>query len=66
MKSIFTICLILFAVHAFSQVTTWQAPEGFASGKYYQVKVNGTAVPVYDTPIASYAVFDFQGEVNVG
>ncbi|MEI8112856.1 MAG: glycosyl hydrolase family 28 protein [Bacteroidia bacterium] len=65
MKSIFTICLILFAVSAFSQVTTWQAPEGFASDKYYQVKVNGTAVPVYDTPIASYAVFDFQGEVNV-
>jgi len=65
MKSIFTFCLILFATSVFSQVTTWQGPEGFASGKYYQVKVNGTAVPVYDTPIASYAVFDFQGEVNV-
>ena len=65
MKSIFTFCLILFAASVFSQVTAWQGPEGFASGKYYQVKVNGTAVPVYDTPIASYAVFDFQGEVNV-
>lgn len=65
MKSIFTFCLILFATSVFSQVTAWQGPEGFASGKYYQVKVNGTAVPVYDTPIASYAVFDFQGEVNV-
>ena len=30
-----------------------------------QVKVNGQPVPVYDTPIASYAVFDFSGKVNV-
>jgi hypothetical protein len=48
-----------------SQVTTWQAPKGFASDAYYQVKVNGIQVPVFDTPIASYAVFDFKGEVNV-
>lgn len=56
---------LLFSLNVFSQVTTWQAPEGFASDKYYTVKVNGTAVPVFDTPIASYAVFDFQGEVNI-
>ena len=65
MKTLFTFCVILIAGSVFSQVTTWQAPEGFASDNYYRVKVNGTLVPVYDTPIASYAVFDFSGEVNV-
>ena len=65
MKTIFSILLLMFAVSAFAQVTTWKSPEGFASDKYYQVKVNGISVPVFDTPIASYAVFDFQGEANV-
>lgn len=57
--------LLLFASNALAQVITWQGPEGFASDKFYQVKVNGIAVPVYDTPIASYAVFDFTGKVKV-
>lgn len=48
-----------------AQVVTWQGPENFMSDIYYTVKVNGTEVPVYDTPIASYAVFDFTGEVTV-
>ncbi len=65
MKTLLSICFLLGVVGTFAQVTTWQAPEGFASDKYYQVKVNGITVPVYDTPIASYAVFDFTGEVNV-
>ena len=65
MKTIISILLLMFAVNALAQVTTWQAPDGFASDKYYQVKVNGISVPVFDTPIASYAVFDFKGEVNV-
>lgn len=65
MKIIILFGILLFSMGAFSQVTTWQAPEGFASEKYYQVKVNGMAVPVFDTPIASYAVFDFKGEVKV-
>jgi hypothetical protein len=65
MKFPFPIFFLLFTLNAFSQVSTWQAPVGFASDKYYTVKVNGTAVPVYDTPIASYAVFDMSGEVTV-
>lgn len=65
MKIFHVLCFVLFTVHTFSQITTWQAPEGFASDKYYQVMVNGISVPVYDTPIASYAVFDFSGEANV-
>jgi hypothetical protein len=64
MKLLITI-LFLFASNAFAQVITWQGPEGFASAKFYRVKVNGIAVPVYDTPIASYAVFDFTGKVKV-
>ena len=57
---------ILFCVTIVNgQVTSWQAPEGFASDKFYQVKVNGIPVPVFDTPIASYAVFDMKGEAKV-
>ena len=55
----------LFAQVTFAQVTTWQPPEGFASDKYYTIKVNGKVVPVYDTPIASYAIFDITGEVTI-
>jgi hypothetical protein len=59
------ILAILFSFTLQAQVTTWKGPEGFASERYYQVKVNGIPVPVYDTPIASYALFDFTGAVNV-
>jgi len=65
MKILISIFLLIITANAFSQVTTWQAPEGFASDKYYTVKVNGTSVPVFDTPIASYAVFDMTGEVTI-
>jgi len=65
MKTIFLLLFLLLAVSAFSVINTWKAPNGFASDKYYQVKVNGTPVQVFDTPIASYAIFDFQGEANI-
>ena len=65
MKIFTLIAVLFFSYNVLAQVTTWQAPEGFASTRYYQVKVNGTPVPVFDTPIASYSVFDFSGEVNV-
>ena len=65
MKNLLVLFFFMFAANAKSQVTTWQAPQGFASEAYYQVKVNGIQVPVFDTPIASYAVFNFKGEVNV-
>jgi hypothetical protein len=65
MKFLYSLFFFIFTLNIFAQVTTWQAPEGFASDKYYSVKVNGIAVPVFDTPIASYAVFDMTGEVTV-
>jgi|GEM_PF-5548133 len=65
MKTLFFFLFLLPAVSAFSVINTWKAPAGYASNKYYQVKVNGTPVQVFDTPIASYAIFDFQGEANV-
>ncbi len=65
MKNILISIILFVSVSSYAQVKTWQAPEGFASAKYYQVKVNGIAVPVFDTPIASYAVFDFKGEANI-
>lgn len=65
MKKLVALLAWLFVWPAFAGVTTWQPPDGFASDKYYSVKVNGVPVPVYDTPIASYAVFDMTGEVTV-
>jgi len=65
MKILIPIFILMFVLRAQAQVTTWTGPDGFDSDKYYQVKVNGISVPVYDTPIASYAVFDFKGPVKV-
>ncbi|MEI7524364.1 MAG: glycosyl hydrolase family 28 protein [Mariniphaga sp.] len=65
MKPTILISIVFFSYLSHAQITTWKAPEGFASDKFYHVKVNGNLVPVFDTPIASYAVFDFQGEANI-
>lgn len=65
MKKLILLSLILNSCFLYSEVITWQGPQGFMSDKYYKVKVNGVDVPVYDTPIASYAVFDFTGNVTV-
>ncbi len=66
MKIIYHLTILLFsASRLMSEVITWPGPTEFVSDKYYVVTVNGIPVPVYDTPIASYAVFDFQGPVTV-
>ena len=65
MRKLIFVLFLLNAINVTGQVTTWQALEGFASDKYYSIKVNGTPVEVFDTPIASYAIFDFEGEANV-
>jgi len=65
MKLILILLLGLIFTNGFTQVTTWNAPAGYASDKFYQVKVNGIQVPVFNTPIASYAVFDFSGAARV-
>ncbi len=65
MRKIFFVAFLFLSLSSFSQVTTWKTPEGFASEKFYRVKVNGTQIPVFDTPIASYAIFDFSGEAEV-
>lgn len=59
------IMMSFLAIAAVAQVTTWTPPEGFSSEKYYKVKVNGVEVPVFDTPVASWAAFDFQDNVLV-
>jgi hypothetical protein len=66
MKELLIIILyILLPSSLFAEVITWKGPAGFVSGRYYQVRVNGLPVPVYDTPVASYAIFDFSGKVTV-
>ena len=65
MKNLILLFVFCLPVILQAQVTTWQPPTGFSSDKYYQVKVNGVEVPVYDTPVASYALFDFTGDAKV-
>jgi len=61
---------ILFLVPPFSdtdqnKIITWPAPEEINSSAYYQVQANNENVFVYDSPVASYAMFDFQGTADV-
>lgn len=57
--------LIFVSLKITAQTITWAPPAGFASGSFYQVKVNGVEIPVFDTPIASYALVDFKGSADV-
>ncbi|MBW3544657.1 MAG: hypothetical protein KY428_03500 [Bacteroidetes bacterium] len=65
MRKLVFLLLLLSTVLAHAQVVSWKGPESMVSTRYYEVKVNGQSIPVYDTPIASYAVFDFTGQVKV-
>lgn len=66
MRNITLVLFLLSTTFSYAQkVISWKGPESMVSNKYYEVKVNGQPVSVYDTPIASYAVFDFTGEVTV-
>jgi len=65
MKNLIVFIFIATCMALHAEVYSWQLPAGMVSQKYYNVKVNGINVPVYDTPICSYATFDFTGEVNV-
>lgn len=47
------------------KIITWTAPAEINPSAYYQVQVNNENVFVYDSPIASYAMFDFEGTVDV-
>ena len=38
MKSILILFLVLIFTNGFTQVTTWKAPAGYASEKFYQGK----------------------------
>ncbi len=67
MKRIFGILLsFFFAVPAFSaDVIHWQGPEGMASNANYTLFINGEEIEVYEMEVASYAIFDFTGEVEI-
>lgn len=47
------------------QIITWPAPAEINPSVYYQVLANNENVFVYDSPVASYAMFDFQGTADV-
>jgi len=47
------------------KVITWQAPAEINPSAYFQVEVNNKSVFVYDSPIASYAMFDFEGTAEI-
>ena len=62
---IILLLLTLLRITSFAEVITWKVLEGFDSGKYYSVRVNGVKTPVFDIAVASWASFDFRGKVTV-
>jgi polygalacturonase len=68
MKKSFGILLIAinicFVSHA-SNVVTWPAPEGQAPSSEYAINVEGKNVFVYQSDIAAFATFDFNGKIEV-
>ena len=62
---VLVLLLILFKISSEGEVISWKVPEGFDSGKYYSVKVNGIKIPVLDISVASWASFDFTGKATV-
>ncbi len=46
-------------------LTVYPAPEGAEQAPDFQLFVNGREVFVYDNPVAAYAYFDFEGEINI-
>ncbi len=46
-------------------LTIYPAPDGAGQAPDFQLFVNGRKVFVYDNPVAAYAYFDFEGEVDV-
>jgi hypothetical protein len=49
----------------FNKIITWPAPSEIKPSSYYMVQANGENVFVYDSPSASYSMFDFEGTVEV-
>jgi hypothetical protein len=47
------------------QVITWPAPPEVNPSAFYMVQANDKNVFVYDSPVASYAMFDFEGIAEV-
>ncbi len=57
---------LLFSLTATaSEVITFDPPPGIKPSRAYEIRVNGREVFVYDSPIVSYAVFDFTGTAEV-
>ncbi len=48
-----------------NNIITWTAPPEIKPSAYYMVQANGKNVFVYDSPVASYAMFDFEGIAEV-
>jgi len=58
-------CLIGGALGAESTVVTYPAPDGADLGDDFIVKVNDNELAVYDSKIAAFTYFSFNGKVNV-
>jgi hypothetical protein len=56
---------LIFQTDQKSKIITWPAPAEINPSVYYHVYANNENVFVYDSPIASYAMFDFEGTVNI-
>jgi hypothetical protein len=48
-----------------NNIFTWPAPAEIKPSVYYELKANDENIFVYDSPVASYAMFDFEGMAEV-
>jgi hypothetical protein len=62
---IISICPFICHTDHSDKIISWQAPVEINSSAYYKLQANGRDIFVYDSPIAAYAMFDFEGTVNV-
>jgi hypothetical protein len=60
------VACLLYGPYSFgATVITYPATEGVEPSSDYTISVSGREVFVYDSPAASYAMFDFEGEIEV-
>jgi hypothetical protein len=47
------------------KIITWPAPAEINPSAFFQVQANDKNIFVYDSPVASYAMFDFEGIADI-
>lgn len=64
-KTLLSLLLLITFSASSAKVITWPGPEARNSSSNFRVWVNGEELFVYDSPVASFASFDFDEAVEV-